>query len=1356
MLIHNAQVTGSLILNGIDIGDITGSEVSIGALNSFSASVNIYTGSNNTNINALQTFSSSILTYTASNDTTNNTQNSRLSSLETTSGSLLTASGSFSTRVSNTETTSSNLTTASSSFSTRVANNEATGSGLVAASASFSTRVANTEATASSLTTASGSFSTRTTNLETASGSFSTRVTNNESNISSLTTASGSFSTRTTNLETASGSFSTRVTNAESNITSLNSKTGSYATTGSNIFVGAQYISNISNAISFTSTGSLYTDGGMRVAKDMYVSGTAYFNNVTVFGTQSIAYISSSQLNIGTNIISVNTDTPSIRFGGLSVYDSGSTGLTGSMLWDSEDNQWIYSNPSGSTYDSAVFLVGPRNSGAIGSEVGISCNFLSKGNGLHHMTSSAIFENGSVTCIPNTLVGGIINSSISTTSTACSTLNLISGCVGIGGINPSNPLHIYTNVNGHSTAIKIHNGSACAGATTGIEFELLTDYCDYKKAEIRAVAASQYANEIDLAFWSGGSTAAKHAERLRITSDGISCFACQVCAPSFVGGTLSGTTIYGSTAVCSPVGLFSGCVGIGTTSPATPLHLTTSLLPAIRLTLGSEARVHNISGVNNGRDLNISPFRHFSVQTGNGITEGQIVLNAYEDFIVGTGASYTSRFSIASTGAATFSAATQDAIQTVVRMSGNNASSQLKALDFKLTAGTPLWTISTAAVGTDAGINIMPNGSAGLSLTYAGAATFSSTITGTTIYGSTAVCSPVGKFTSCIDAGSGTFSSSVTSNSLIVKNSGIPALQLYRDLDVTVVGTAGQGIEFGARNGASTYVAGGAIYGALDNPATTGLLAFQTLTAGSLTTKLTIVSTGIACFSNTVCAPAFVSSGTITANQGVITNISGLNVGGYNLYTQTVSGAMGILGHNVRANGSIANQVDVVNSGWISSMIKQYYNEGITFHTSPTMYNAGDIFPMDTTRRLRIGPDGVSCFSSTVCASSFNSSASSTLNGLVVSCNVVSNCFTGITVVNSAGGGSDASRAGIAFQAYDWVQSAIWHGRQTSAAFEGALLFGTNPNTANLGVGGVCTRLRIDNNGIATFSCQVCAPVAIFSGCVGIGTTTPTEMLHLNSGNTASFIRFQNTGGSGTYIGSRNANIEIYTGGSEKLRITSDGSFAIGTTAPRAILSVEQDYAATAEFGSQGQLSISGKTNPEKRLSMGFNTSADVGFIQAMVNGVSYNNLLLNARGGNVGIGTASPSYLLDVSGPMRAGTILASNATTTTWCVGRINDAKTDCWYSIFGWNGIYDGAFAIIQLGYEDNNGDGANTHALWMTTGAAYSTGFSTSLLGGAGNLCTRRNGQCLEALITGVTCRAGGAFLGFTVQSMNVAS
>lgn len=84
----------------------------------------------------------------------------------------------------------------------------------------------------------------------------------------------------------------------------------------------------------------------------------------------------------------------------------------------------------------------------------------------------------------------------------------------------------------------------------------------------------------------------------------------------------------------------------------------------------------------------------------------------------------------------------------------------------------------------------------------------------------------------------------------------------------------------------------------------------------------------------------------------------GLNISDYNFYSQTVSGAMGILGHNLRASASVANQVNVVNSGWYSSMIKMYYSEGITFHTSTTSYSAGDVYPMSGTERMRIAFNG--------------------------------------------------------------------------------------------------------------------------------------------------------------------------------------------------------------------------------------------------------------------------------------------------------------------------------------------------------------------------------------------------------------
>ena len=113
-------------------------------------------------------------------------------------------------------------------------------------------------------------------------------------------------------------------------------------------------------------------------------------------------------------------------------------------------------------------------------------------------------------------------------------------------------------------------------------------------------------------------------------------------------------------------------------------------------------------------------------------------------------------------------------------------------------------------------------------------------------------------------------SGSVTANSLVIRNSGVPAAQFYRNLDVTVVGAAGQGIEFGARSG-STFISGASIYGVLDNPATTGSIVFQTLTAGSLSTKLTIASTGAATFSSSVTAAQLVAKAG-NGNQLILDN----------------------------------------------------------------------------------------------------------------------------------------------------------------------------------------------------------------------------------------------------------------------------------------------------------------------------------------------------------------------------------------------------------------------------------------------------------------------------------------------------
>jgi len=247
-------------------------------------------------------------------------------------------------------------------------------------------------------------FNTVSQSFAATSGSLSTRVTNLESTSSTVSSSfaitSGSLSTRVTNLEstssTVSSSFATTSGSIAGRVTLIE---GQYATTGSNNFTRPQQISDVSNAISFTSTASLYTDGGLRVKGSSFVSGTAYFNNVVVYGTSSIQYLTSSQVAIGTNIITLNTDTPSIRFGGISVYDSGSNNQsTGSLFWDSEKDRWVYSNPSGSTYDGGMLISGPRNTSGLGNELGTTSCALMMGQGGDHITSSAIFSYSNATC----------------------------------------------------------------------------------------------------------------------------------------------------------------------------------------------------------------------------------------------------------------------------------------------------------------------------------------------------------------------------------------------------------------------------------------------------------------------------------------------------------------------------------------------------------------------------------------------------------------------------------------------------------------------------------------------------------------------------------------------------------------------------------------------------------------------------------------------------------------------------------------------------------------------------------------------------------------------------------------------
>jgi hypothetical protein len=256
-------------------------------------------------------------------------------------------------------------------------------------------------------------------------------------------------------------------------LTNIENTTGSFATTGSNTFYGTQVFS-----------------GSVFIATDLIVQGSS-----------SIQYISASSVSIGTNIVQLNTATPSVRFAGMSVQDSGSSaGITGSMLWDSLCNRWIYSNPSTIGYSGGMLLSGPRAS-TLGSETTLTCNYIAKSGGGDHLYDSCIIDDGTTVCV---------NATLKASGQICSLMGNF-GCIGIGTTIPPTKLSVKDGTDtvlqysatGADGYLGIGNEAGSVGAA-GKSFNLL--------------AGTQFT------FLTSG------AERMRICSNGFTSFACELTA----------------------------------------------------------------------------------------------------------------------------------------------------------------------------------------------------------------------------------------------------------------------------------------------------------------------------------------------------------------------------------------------------------------------------------------------------------------------------------------------------------------------------------------------------------------------------------------------------------------------------------------------------------------------------------------------------------------------------------------------------------------------------------------------------------------------------------------------------------
>ena len=223
-----------------------------------------------------------------------------------------------------------------------------------------------------------------------------------------------------------------------------NSATSSYETKGSGIVSGSSQItfSGISSlptlvsgssqvdVMSTTNIARLATTGSNTFFGTQTFSGSVYIaNDLIVQGSSSIQHISASSVSIGTNIVQLNTANPSVRFAGLTIIDSGSIGGSGSFLYDSVQDEFIFVHRgNGTNITSSHFVLGPETYDNLGNETYLTTNKLPKGTGKEHLNDSNISDDGSLITLGSntTITGTLVASGTSLVSSSTQVIGILS------------------------------------------------------------------------------------------------------------------------------------------------------------------------------------------------------------------------------------------------------------------------------------------------------------------------------------------------------------------------------------------------------------------------------------------------------------------------------------------------------------------------------------------------------------------------------------------------------------------------------------------------------------------------------------------------------------------------------------------------------------------------------------------------------------------------------------------------------------------------------------------------------------------------------------------------------------------
>ena len=130
--------------------------------------------------------------------------------------------------------------------------------------------------------------------------------------------------------------------------------------------------------------GVLTVTGQTLLQSDLYVSG-----NLQVLGNSTSVTIQSTTVELDDNIIRLNAYSPFERYAGFEVIDSGSSGVSASLVWDGLNDYWMFVSSSGQSSK----LLG-TTAGTYGSETSLTSTYFPIATGPNTIGDSLLRYSG--------------------------------------------------------------------------------------------------------------------------------------------------------------------------------------------------------------------------------------------------------------------------------------------------------------------------------------------------------------------------------------------------------------------------------------------------------------------------------------------------------------------------------------------------------------------------------------------------------------------------------------------------------------------------------------------------------------------------------------------------------------------------------------------------------------------------------------------------------------------------------------------------------------------------------------------------------------------------------------------------